>query len=654
MTRSNGRQVSPGEIPNAALEHHRAEQRGQAGRRRAGGRRGRGEPEPQRRDRHLQRFVPLAPAEMVDLVDDDQAEAIADLHHVARGAGEGGDGDRAQHPLAVAEAADRPRPHLPQLGDPLAQQHARGHEAEAGRAGGAPWRPGRRASCRCPWATPAPRGGAPAARRRARPLDTGAGRAAADRTAGRAPDRACRSPRRPDAEARTRWGRRGGPAHGASPPAHPRGRRGSPSGSRPAGDIVQQQCSAVEGEAHARSAMPSACQGWCRVGAAVAAAHACRWVSWCALGAGAHGRGALRPRASRLAGRSRPLRRRRGRARRSRLGWPRAALRATTGAGRVPRASPGRARASNGISGGARPIGGAYLQGDNNDEYVVSGSEDGLAFRELWVARPVAEPGLRGRTSGPLSGRARFIRLTARGGDGHYSVSELRLFSGPAAGLLGTRLIARGGRGRFRTALLYLLLAAAALLFGTRGSTPPKTLVALGDRHGRGGARLRRGCRRRLAARGAGGLLRARRGRRVGPARARTGGVAALAGPPGGGADGRGHRRRAGVRLLLQLGPAAVLERRPGAADVRPRPRHAHLPAVRQVLRRAAATTASTSPAFSPTPRTSGAVRSMRSPPSRSAISATTACAGSASSGRKFARCGRAFRTRAGQTSSET
>jgi hypothetical protein len=40
------------------------------------------------------------------------------------------------------------------------------------------------------------------------------------------------------------------------------------------------------------------------------------------------------------------------------------------------------------------PIAAAYLQGDNNDDYVVAVSEDGNSFRELWVARPVGPAGL--------------------------------------------------------------------------------------------------------------------------------------------------------------------------------------------------------------------------------------------------------------------
>ena len=62
------------------------------------------------------------------------------------------------------------------------------------------------------------------------------------------------------------------------------------------------------------------------------------------------------------------------------------------------------------------PIDAAYLQGDNNDDYVVSVSDDGKSFRELWVARPVASAGLRGRAADGLGGQGRWVRLSARGG----------------------------------------------------------------------------------------------------------------------------------------------------------------------------------------------------------------------------------------------
>jgi ABC-type proline/glycine betaine transport system permease subunit len=71
----------------------------------------------------------------------------------------------------------------------------------------------------------------------------------------------------------------------------------------------------------------------------------------------------------------------------------------------------------------------AFLQGDNNDRYVLSGSLDGSSFAPIWDALPMRGSGLRVRTVEGLGTRARYLRLSADGGDGMYSVSELQVFS---------------------------------------------------------------------------------------------------------------------------------------------------------------------------------------------------------------------------------
>src|SRR5690606_7626256 len=71
----------------------------------------------------------------------------------------------------------------------------------------------------------------------------------------------------------------------------------------------------------------------------------------------------------------------------------------------------------------------AYLQGDNNDRYIVSVSEDGKRFRELWSAPPHDRPGLQARHSSSLRGSGRYVRISAREGDGAYSLSEVQLFA---------------------------------------------------------------------------------------------------------------------------------------------------------------------------------------------------------------------------------
>ncbi|HVV53551.1 MAG TPA: hypothetical protein VHO06_28095 [Polyangia bacterium] len=117
------------------------------------------------------------------------------------------------------------------------------------------------------------------------------------------------------------------------------------------------------------------------------------------------------------------------------------------------------------------PIAAAYLQGDNNDAYVVSVSEDHASFVPLWTADPRPEPGMRDRSIDKLAGHGRWVRLTVRGGDAAYSVSELQLFSQapavmPPAGL--RRIVGETQTAWIRSSLIYLIAAFGVLLFATR------------------------------------------------------------------------------------------------------------------------------------------------------------------------------------------
>lgn len=70
-----------------------------------------------------------------------------------------------------------------------------------------------------------------------------------------------------------------------------------------------------------------------------------------------------------------------------------------------------------------------YLQADNNDQYLVEVSRDGRLFHPLFVARPAASPGMRERHGVRPAGRlGRFVRLRPAGGDGSFSVSELKVY----------------------------------------------------------------------------------------------------------------------------------------------------------------------------------------------------------------------------------
>lgn len=80
-----------------------------------------------------------------------------------------------------------------------------------------------------------------------------------------------------------------------------------------------------------------------------------------------------------------------------------------------------------------RPLAAALVLGDNNDSYTLEASLDGQAFAPLWVAGPVPTEGLHTRLVTGLNATARYVRLTAAGGDNLFSVGEVMLFSTDAA-----------------------------------------------------------------------------------------------------------------------------------------------------------------------------------------------------------------------------
>jgi hypothetical protein len=79
--------------------------------------------------------------------------------------------------------------------------------------------------------------------------------------------------------------------------------------------------------------------------------------------------------------------------------------------------------------GATTPIAAGWLQGDNNDQYLIEVSPDGTSWQLAWEAGPENEAGLRARQSNTLKSSGRFLRIRARGGDGAYSLSEVQLFS---------------------------------------------------------------------------------------------------------------------------------------------------------------------------------------------------------------------------------
>ena len=70
-----------------------------------------------------------------------------------------------------------------------------------------------------------------------------------------------------------------------------------------------------------------------------------------------------------------------------------------------------------------------YLQADNNDTYVVSVSDDGRRFDDVWTVPVPPQPGLRTRSITNLAGQARFIRLRPGAkGDGSFSATEFQAY----------------------------------------------------------------------------------------------------------------------------------------------------------------------------------------------------------------------------------
>jgi hypothetical protein len=118
--------------------------------------------------------------------------------------------------------------------------------------------------------------------------------------------------------------------------------------------------------------------------------------------------------------------------------------------------------------GSDRRISAVYIQGDNNDEYLFSVSSNGKDYREVWVAPPSDSPGMQGRSTGSLNTSARYVRITARGGDRFYSIGELQVFSDPRGLSSGSFLAATHGLptpDSIRGKTMMLVFAFAVWLF---------------------------------------------------------------------------------------------------------------------------------------------------------------------------------------------
>jgi len=104
------------------------------------------------------------------------------------------------------------------------------------------------------------------------------------------------------------------------------------------------------------------------------------------------------------------------------------------------------------------------LQGDNNDTYRIDGSLEGDRFFPIWMATPRPDPGLRLRT-GRVVASTRFVRLTARGGDGLFSVGELQILDACAKPWTPEIAYVPGPLIESRVRVVIWLAAGALLLF---------------------------------------------------------------------------------------------------------------------------------------------------------------------------------------------
>lgn len=130
--------------------------------------------------------------------------------------------------------------------------------------------------------------------------------------------------------------------------------------------------------------------------------------------------------------------------------------------------------------GALRELRAAAVQGDNNDDYVLSGSIDGEAWTELWRSGGVGQPGLQRRSTQSLQAQARYLKLTATGGDGRYSASELEVFDGE--GTAGSKLLKPFWTPEhpLERGWTYWLAFVALLLFGTSAGAPRLQRIVYG------------------------------------------------------------------------------------------------------------------------------------------------------------------------------
>jgi hypothetical protein len=112
-----------------------------------------------------------------------------------------------------------------------------------------------------------------------------------------------------------------------------------------------------------------------------------------------------------------------------------------------------------------------YLQGDNNDEFVVGASDDGTAYHDIWQAPAVRGAGMRARETRTVDVTTRYLKLTAKSPDGMVSASELEAFEvvpAPWPPVLRALVGQRPRQPGELSGLLFGIVASLALLLHRR------------------------------------------------------------------------------------------------------------------------------------------------------------------------------------------
>jgi hypothetical protein len=135
--------------------------------------------------------------------------------------------------------------------------------------------------------------------------------------------------------------------------------------------------------------------------------------------------------------------------------------------------------------GATRDWEGAWIEADNNDVYMLSSSDDGQNFTTVWESSTVDNAGMQIRTSTNVRGHGRFVKLTAKGGDGMFSVGELAIFAtGPEAKAYVPNYVRNPATPQpqpFDGNWIVIAVVLAGIVVLVRRMKPPDTATATAD-----------------------------------------------------------------------------------------------------------------------------------------------------------------------------